>query len=251
MTLIQAAICLLLPAAVITKNNEHETRLRSPLGVVVPTNRKATKPYGFFISKEVNIMPIYKMKGSKDGKQKYRVVINFQDNLGRNKQIQRVTYGSTEAKALEIQLNMEIKEKPPTSRMTVQMLYDEYSKAVKNELRESSYAKNTTVLKRHVLPYLKDTPLDKLTAPVIQNRKNTIDEGNLSIRTNKNIFSCFRALLNRGIKLDYLQTNILLKVDNFKPSELISHNIDYYTVEECEAAFWVQKSGEPKRLAKM
>ena len=177
-------------------------------------------------------MPIYKMKGSKDGKQKYRVVINFQDNLGRNKQIQRVTYGSGEGKAFEIQLNMEIKEKPPTSRMTVQMLYDEYSKAVKNELRESTFHKNTTTLENHVLPHLKDTPLDKLTAPVIQNWKNTIDESDLSIRTKKNIFSCFRALLNWGIKLDYLQTNILLKVGNFKSSELISHNIDYYTAEE-------------------
>lgn len=43
-------------------------------------------------------MPIYKMKGSKDGRQKYRVRVNYIDNLGKNRQIDRVAYGSAEAK---------------------------------------------------------------------------------------------------------------------------------------------------------
>ena len=48
-------------------------------------------------------MPIYKMKGSKDGKQKYRVRINYQDSMGINRQIDRVTYGNVEAKERERQ----------------------------------------------------------------------------------------------------------------------------------------------------
>ena len=50
-------------------------------------------------------MPIYKMDGKKDGKQKYRVRINYIDNLGKSHQIDRVAYGSEEAKQLERELN--------------------------------------------------------------------------------------------------------------------------------------------------
>lgn len=38
-------------------------------------------------------MPIYKMKGKKDGKQQYRVRINYTDNFGKAKQIDRIAYG--------------------------------------------------------------------------------------------------------------------------------------------------------------
>ena len=59
-------------------------------------------------------MPIYKMQGSKNGKQKYRVRVNYTDNLGKNRQIDRVTYGSSEAKDLERRLQYELKEQAPT-----------------------------------------------------------------------------------------------------------------------------------------
>ena len=49
-------------------------------------------------------MPIYKMAGRRDGKQKYRVRINFIDLLGKKRQIDRVVYGAEEAKLLELQL---------------------------------------------------------------------------------------------------------------------------------------------------
>ena len=55
-------------------------------------------------------MPIYKVKGQKDGKQKYNVRINYIDILGAYKQIPRVAYGKEEAKQLEYQLEREIKE---------------------------------------------------------------------------------------------------------------------------------------------
>lgn len=40
-------------------------------------------------------MPIYKMQGSKNGKQKYRVRVNYIDNYGKSRQIDRVAYGET------------------------------------------------------------------------------------------------------------------------------------------------------------
>ena len=49
-------------------------------------------------------MPIYKMDGKKDGKQKYRVRINYVDTTGKSRQIDRVAYGKEEAKDLEHEL---------------------------------------------------------------------------------------------------------------------------------------------------
>ena len=56
-------------------------------------------------------MPIYKMDGKKDGKQKYRVRINYLDNLGNAKQIDRVAYGADAAKQLEMELNANYQNK--------------------------------------------------------------------------------------------------------------------------------------------
>ncbi len=55
-------------------------------------------------------MPIYKMNGRRDGKQKYRVRINYIDALGKARQVDRVTYGSDEAKLLELKLQQDIRQ---------------------------------------------------------------------------------------------------------------------------------------------
>ena len=60
-------------------------------------------------------MPIYKEEGKKDGKQRYRVRINYTDASGKARQIDRIAYGATEAKTLERVLTAEIKEAPPPS----------------------------------------------------------------------------------------------------------------------------------------
>lgn len=187
-------------------------------------------------------MPVYKMKGSKNGKQKYRVRINCIDNFGKNRQIDRVAYGLSEAKELERILEAELKEKAPTARMTVQQLYDEYIKAIAPEIRETTFDKNKRVLKAYVLDLVGDTSLDKLTAPVLQQWKNKIEEHvvkssngkehGLKLRTKQNIFSTFRALLNWGVKMDYLPQNILTKVGNFKSSNFVKEEMQYYTAEE-------------------
>lgn len=178
-------------------------------------------------------MPIYKMKGNKDGKQKYRVRINYIDNFGNNKQLDRVAYGSAEAKNLEIQLKHDIKNEKPTARMTVETLFEKYTEALQYEIRETSFKKSKTIIEMHVLPTLGNKPLEKLTAPVIQEWKNHIESKGLKIRTKQNIYSCFRALLNWGVKLDYIPNNILLKVGNFKSSDISDKKeMDFYTAEE-------------------
>lgn len=177
-------------------------------------------------------MPIYKMKGSRDGKQKYRVQVNYTDNYGANRQVCRIAYGSSEAKDLEAQLVNELKNQKPTARMTVGELYKKHIQSIAPGLRETSLKKNQATLETHILPYLKDKPLDKLTAPVFQEWKLEIEKKGLKIRTKQNIYSAFRALLNWGVKLDYIPTNVLLKVGNFKSSDISKPEMDFYTADE-------------------
>ena len=54
-------------------------------------------------------MPIYKMNGSKGGKQKYRVRVNYQDMNGINRQADRVVYGRSEAVEFEREFAQTIK----------------------------------------------------------------------------------------------------------------------------------------------
>lgn len=183
-------------------------------------------------------MPIYKMtddKGKpikKDGKQKYRVRINYVDNLGKSKQIDRVAYGVEEAKQLERELNHSVKQELPAAQMTVKQLFDEYIKAKQYEVRESTLDKSINVLSHHVLPHLSDKKIDKLTVPILQDWKQKIEADGFSIRMRKNIYGEFRALLNYAVKMEYLQKNPLLKVGNFKAPLEIQKEMDFYTPEE-------------------
>ena len=192
-----------------------------------------------FFEKECIFMPIYKMNGTKNGKQKYRVRINYVDNLGRNKQTERVAYGMAEAKELEMRMQYEVKEQPITNRITLQQLFSEYTKALAPEVREATIAGHKQIFKQYVLNTLGEKQVKKLTAPILQNWKNEIEDvrttqGNpLSLRYKQNIYSIFRAVLNWGVKMDYLPQNTLVKVGNFKSGNVTEkRNVDFYTAEE-------------------
>lgn len=189
-------------------------------------------------------MPIYKMDGRKDGKQQYRVRINYTDRNGKAKQIERVAYGSAEAKALEATLRAEVKEQAPESSMTLQKLCDEYIQKKQYEVRESSLDKSKRILNYYILPELGKTKIDKLTTRVLQNWKNGISERNLAVITNKGIYSEFRTLLNYAVKMEYLQKNPLVYVENFKDAyfEMKQDKLKYYTVDQFKKYIAVAKS---------
>lgn len=179
-------------------------------------------------------MPIYKMQGKKDGLQKYRVRINYTDQQGNQKQLDRVAYGKDEAKLLEMRLQKEVKDSPGINRMTMQQLHDEYISAKQYDVRESSLEKSKTVLTKHVLPYLKDIRLDGLTNKVLQQWKSDISALSLSITTRKNIFGELRAMLNYAVRMEYLPRNPLNNVGNFKDAYATPNHdtLHYYTPEE-------------------
>ncbi|MCL2053024.1 MAG: site-specific integrase [Oscillospiraceae bacterium] len=145
-------------------------------------------------------MPIYKMEGKKDGKQKYRVRINYLNSLGEAKQIDRVAYGHEEAKALEAKLLYDIKEEPPARSMTVKTLFEEYLSAKKHDLKESSLEYNKERLEKYVLPRLGGINLKKLDVRKLQAFKEEISELDLALRTKQTIYACLRAMLNYAVK---------------------------------------------------
>ncbi len=180
-------------------------------------------------------MPIYKMDGKKDGQQKYRVRINYIDNMGKNRQIDRVAYGNAEAKFLEAKLMKEVKESVPASRYTVGLLFEEYIEAKKHEVRETSLDKTNRIVKRYVLPYVGNIKIEKLNNSIIQNWKNSINGLGLRIKTRQNIFGEFRAMMNYAVRMEYIVKNPLTSTGNFKDAYNISSHEDklrYYTPEQ-------------------
>lgn len=188
-------------------------------------------------------MPIYKADGSKNGKQRYRVQINYQDSYGKNRQTSRITYGLQEAKALERILAVELKKRPVESRITLSALFEEYKASSINRVKESTLNKTAQWVRLYVIPKLGSTPLDDLTVPMLQHWKNSVESTTvkkspksipkkLSLQTKQGIYGAFRAVLNYAVRMEYIPANPLLKVGNFKDAESIRKEMQYYTADE-------------------
>lgn len=179
-------------------------------------------------------MPIYKMDGKKNGKQKYRVRINYIDALGNAKQTDKVVYGLDEAKELERQLQGNKRDVVSGGNMTLEELFNEYCQSKKSEVRESTLNNSRKIIEQHILPTLGKYKINKINLPILQNWKNEISDKNLSLKTRQHIYGELRTLLNYAVRLEYIQSNPVLKVGNFKGSlELEAQTeMDYYTADE-------------------
>lgn len=183
-------------------------------------------------------MPIYKMQGKKDGLQKYRVRINYTDKDGKSHQMDRVAYGMENAKELERQLNYE-KNDTPGNKITVRELYEEYLNAKKFEVRETSIAKIKSRVENYILPILGDCRIDKLSMPVLQKWKLTIEtrtirnsDQKISLTLKQGIYGELRALLNYAVKMEYISKNPVLTLGNFKDPYESKKKMDFYMPEE-------------------
>lgn len=177
-------------------------------------------------------MPIYKMDGKKDGKQRYRVRINYIDDNGKARQTEKVIYGLPEAKELEKSLLQTMRQPLTQKNITVKQLFDEYLAAKQSEVRETTIEKNKEIITNHILDTLSDKNIQSLNSAVLQKWKNSIVAKGLSHRMNKNIYSEFRALLNFAVKMDYLPSNPLNRIGNFKNANIAPKKMDFYTPEE-------------------
>lgn len=180
-------------------------------------------------------MPFYKTGKQKDGRAQYRVFVSYKDVRGEYRKKTKCVYGLTEAKTAELQLLEEVGASPADSGITVKELYDEYMKAKKNEVRLSTYKKSETYLKHHILSTMSSTRLDKLNSKSLQAWKQSVYDKGLALRTMKNTYKEFHALLNYGVKMEYLNRNPLNSVGTFKEAyfeEPAKDKLHYYTSDE-------------------
>jgi len=178
-------------------------------------------------------MPITRLPEKKDGKNKYRVRVNYTDLQGNYKQVERHTYGAEEAKLLEMKLKQDVLNRDTiTKAMTVQQLYDEYVLSKAHDVRETTLDRFENVLNNHVLNTMGNIKLSKLTVPVVQRWKDGINEKDLALKTRKNIFGAFRNLIGYAVRMEYMPSNPLTKVGGFKDANSIQKKIDYYTADE-------------------
>lgn len=199
-------------------------------------------------------MPIYKVEGKKkDGLQKYQVKVNFTDSSGKHRQIMRTAYGAQAAKELEHELTLtvqqELKNSQQQNAMTIQSLYEEYITHIRYEIRATSLTKKKQVFKHHILPFLAQQSVTTLDIKVLQDWKTYIYQKNLKLQTMKNCYKEFRAMLNYGVKMKYLQQNPLLQAGNFRDAYPQKKSINFYTPEEFKIykEYLLQKAVESGR----
>lgn len=177
-------------------------------------------------------MPIYKSGGKKDGLQRYTVRVSFYDERGKHDRM-RVAYGRAEALQLEQDLKKSIKKEPSSRK--VEEFYNDYIAVKKSEVRETTLDKMVVCFKHHILPYIGDVPVSKLTAPLLEKRWRTpLSESSLKVTSKNNVYRDLRAFLNYLVRTDALPESPLKKVDRFRdPYEIPTEGkIQYYTPEE-------------------
>lgn len=67
---------------------------------------------------------------------------------------------------------------------------------------------------------------------MLQNWKISLEERGLALNTKQDAYAVLRATYNYAIKMDYLQSNPLYKVGNFKDTMFTKKNINFYTPDE-------------------
>ena len=179
-------------------------------------------------------MPIYKMPGKKDGRQQYRVRINYTDANGKARQLDRVAYGMAEAKELEARLQQEHHQNGISHSMTIAALVAEYMSHKKHEVRATTWDKSNRNLKRAVIEPLGNVRIDRLSRVALMKWKDSISAQNLSVATKKGYYKEFHALLNYAVKMEYLPKNPLDSVGTFKDVyfQKPQDKLQYYTPEQ-------------------
>lgn len=177
---------------------------------------------------------IYETGRTKNGLPGYRVRVHYTDENGVPRELNKTVYGMKKAKQIEKELISKTVQKDISylDKITVNQLYEEYMTSRQPEIHESTYKKSTQILNTHVLNELGHYLLDQLNVRVLQRWKNSINKKQLSIVTKQNIYGEFRAMINFAIRMEYLQSNPLTKIGNFKEPPQKKKGPLFYTPDE-------------------
>jgi len=180
-------------------------------------------------------MPIYKVhKDIKDGKQKYKVRVNYISEDGSFKQLTRSIYGSEEAKELERELIRGLKAKGENSvkKMTVEKLQNELIVTKKFEVRETTLNKYKNTYRYFIQEMYEKADISKITASSLQKWKLSMEQKDLSLSTRKFAFNYFKSMFSYAVRMEYIQANPFEKLKNFKDPLSTKQEMIVYTIAE-------------------
>lgn len=180
-------------------------------------------------------MPIYKTNRRKDGKQQYRVRVNYTDRDGNYRQVDRTTYGREAARELERHMQVQYCQ-PMQSKgqLTFAEFFEEYIQYKQHENRETTVAKAKEIARIHIIPYFGKVVMTDITPQMIVEWKNELNQTTLGIVIKQHCYALLRAVLIFAQKIDAIHENPTFKVGNFKDTyfEAPAEKIKYYTPEE-------------------
>ena len=186
-------------------------------------------------------MPIYKIKGEKrDGLQKYRVVVNYTDENGKKRTVERREYGKAQAERMEAAIRAKIRDGAATSEevkakpVTVKELAKLYETEHGKEIRATTLAKKKEILAAYVVPFLGEKLVRSLSLEDLQKWRAWLNEKPLKASTKNNGYRDLRAILNFAVSHGYLKASPMKAVavfrDPYKETEAV--RLRYYTAEE-------------------
>ena len=178
-------------------------------------------------------MPILKTDKKKNGLQGYRVIVNYMDESGRYKKIERAAYGKAEAQATEQLLMAQVAE-APAGQTSLRELFDEYITDKATAVRATTCDKVRRVLENSVMPFFEKSKIDDLTPKKLQAWKNDLSAQDRKISTKQKIFQEFSTMLKFAVRRGYIKTNPLDQIGNFKDVyfERPQDVLHYYTADQ-------------------
>jgi integrase len=180
------------------------------------------------------------------------VRVNYIASNGEAKQLTRTAYGSEEAKDLERKLEKQAKENELESsrKLTIQELYDEYMAAKQYEARESTLDKNRRDYRLYIQPTMANVRIDRLTIPMLQAWKISVDKLDLKVKSKQHAYGIFRAMLNYAVKMEYIKKNLLPIVGTFRDAMYIKPEMSFYTAEDFTVFIGTAKQQAEEHQAK-
>lgn len=180
-------------------------------------------------------MPVYKTTKRKDGKNQYRVVVNYTDASGRHRTIDRLTYGHEEALNLEAQLKISVGHKLEwMAPLTMDEFQIEFMKHKASECRESTLTTNGKLYRNHIKGSFGSMKLTEITTPMIVLWKQELNNSSLATTTKNHCFDVLRAILNFAVLVGVLQKSPMIGIKEFRDPDWVmpDQKLHYYTSEE-------------------
>lgn len=179
-------------------------------------------------------MPIYKTNRRKDGKQQYRVVVNYTTGDGKYKRKEQVCAGYDVAQQLEKEMQMKYCHLSSLGELTFEEFFKEYQKTKQNDNRETSNIKCREIVEKHIVPYIGHYPIMSITPQQLLEWRDAINNSGLGISTKQHCFTHLRAVFRFAHKIEAIHENPTNKIENFRDNnfECQKVKIHYYTPEE-------------------